>query len=318
MAIIKVFKNQISPYILDDVLNRLPLIGFSLGIAVAIIMVIYVVYKSYEKHKDRFKSSIIANKFVIEQKDNITKWIENTEKRIRRNNIKIKAKRYIVISIFVFIAVFIFGINAFRNVTASVLFAAVFLVIPEYVISLYEDSVEKKIEDQLIAAIRLYMAEFMQKKPMQKIFSSLSTKLQNPVGKYFSDAYYEMITGVSTDVVLSRLTSKFSSNYGKIFIQLIHQTQKDSNVINLFPELLVKIENYIELTRNNKISLAGDRIQALIMSLLPIPAYFAMAKIFPETRIFVRETPYGRLIITFSFLSIFIFIVIDRFIRRVE
>ncbi len=318
MVIVKVFKSELRLHMLSDVLNKLPLIGFSLGMAIVITMVIYVIYKRHVKYKNRFKSSIIANKFIMEQKDNITKWIENTEKRIKKNNIKIKAKRYIIISLFSFLAIFIFGLNIFRNITASILFAAVFLVLPEYIISLYEDSVEKKAEDQLIIAIRLYMAEFIQKKSMQKIFCSLSTKLKNPVGKYFSDAYYEIITGVPIDVVLSRLTSKFSSNYGKMFIQLIHQSQKDSNVVNLFPELLIKIENHIELSRNNKTSLAGDRLQALVMSLLPIPAYFAMANFFPETKVFIRDTYYGRLIITLSFLSIFIFIVLDRFIRRVE
>lgn len=318
MVIIEVFKDKLRLFILVKLLNKLPFIGISLGIAIIATLVVIAFYKKYINRKNRFKSSIKANKFVMEQKDNITKWIESTEKRIKRNNIKIKTKRYIAINIISFSVAFALSINIFKNITAAVLFSAIFLVIPEYLFSLYEDSVERKIEDQLVVAIRLYTAGFIQKKSIQKIFSLLSVKLNDPVGKYFSDAYYEIITGTPIDVILSRLTSKFSSNYGKMFVQLIHQSQKDSSVVNLFPELLMKIENHIELSRSNETSLAGDRLQAFIMSLLPIPAYFAMATFFPETKAFVRDTYYGRLIITLAFLSIFVFIILDRFIRRVE
>lgn len=311
-------RSNLRLHIPPNILNKLPLLGISLGITMLIILTVYMIYKGYARNRDRFKSSIEASRFVIEQKDNITKWIESTEKRIKKNNMKIKAKKYILLSLVSFVVAFIFSINVFKNITASILFSAIFLVIPEYIISLYEDSLEKKVEDQLAAAIRLYTAEFLQKKPMQKIFSMLSIKINDPVGKYFSDAYYEMITGSPVDIVLSRLTSRFNSSYGKMFIQLIHQSQKDSNVVNLFPELLIKIENHMELSRSNRTSVEGDRVQAFIMSLLPIPAYFVMARFFPETTIFIRDTYYGRLIITLSFLSIFVFIILDRFIRRVE
>lgn len=318
MVVIKSIKSNLRLYITDDMLNRLPLIGLALSIAILMTLLIYICYKTYINSRGKFRSSVEANKFILEQKDNITKWIENTEKRIRKNNIKIKARRYITISILSFLAAFVFSINIFGNITASILFSAIFLVIPEYLISLYEDSLNKKTEEQLLGTIKLYTAEFIQRKPMQKIFSTISTKINDPVGKYFSDAYYELITGVPTSIVLSRLTSKFNSNYGKMFIQLIMQSQKDSNVINLFPELLMKTEDHLELLRNNKTNIAGDRLQAFIMSLLPIPAYFAMAYFFPETKMFIKETYYGRLVITLSFLSVFIFIILDRFIRRVE
>lgn len=318
MDVIETIRSKLRIYIPSDILSKLPLIGLALSIAILMTLLIYICCKTYINSRGRFRSSIEANKFIIEQKDNITKWIENTEKRIRKNNIKIKARRYITISILSFIAAFIFSINVFDNITASILFSAIFLVIPEYLISLYEDSLNKKTEEQLLSAIKLYTAEFIQRKPMQKIFSTISTKIHDPVGKYFSDAYYELVTGVPTDIVLSRLTSKFNSSYGKMFIQLIMQSQKDGNFINLFPDLLMKTENHLELLRSNKTSIEGDRLQAFIVSLLPIPAYFAMARFFPETKIFIRETYYGRLVINLSFLSVFIFIILDRFIRRVE
>lgn len=311
-------RSNIRQHISPSTLNFLLIIGVTIGITIVTMSVLYLIYKNYVKNRDRFKSVIDTNRFVYEQKDNITKWIENTEKRIKKNNVKIKAKRYIVIATLSFISAFIFSINVFKNLTASILFSAIFFVIPEYLLSLYEDSIERKIEEQLLNAIKLFTAEFMQRKPLQKIFSVMSTKISDPVGRYFSDAYYEMITGTSVDVVLSRLTSRFNSNYGKLFIQFIKQAQRDGNVVNLLPELMIKIEDHMELTRSNKANIAGDRLQAFLISLLPIPAYFTMARFFPETKIFIQDTYYGRLIITLSFLSIFVFIVLDRFIRRVE
>lgn len=290
----------------------------TISITFAVCITLYILFKEYEKRKNKFAVSFETNRFIAQQKDNLSKWIENTEKRIKKNNLKIKAKRYILVSVLAFIAAFTFSVRIFSNLTASILFSAIAFIIPEYLISLYEDSVVKKVEEQMVSAIKLYTSEFMQKKSMQKIFATISTKVKDPIGKYFADAYYEIITGTPIDMVLSKLSGSFNTIYGKMFVQLIHQSQKDSSVINLLPELLIKLENHIELTRSNKTSIAGDRLQAFIISLLPIPAYFGMSRYFPETQIFIRETYYGRLIITLSFLSVFVFIMLDRFIRRVE
>jgi len=166
--------------------------------------------------------------------------------------------------------------------------------------------------------MKIYCAEFVQGKPLQKIFLTISHRIGNPVGKHFSDAYFDLVTGASVDDVLSKLSTKFDNHFGKMFVQLIRQSQKDANVIELFPELTNNIEEHIEITRKNESNISVERLQAFILALLPIPAYILMAKAFPETQEFIRQTYYGRLVIILSFISLFVFIIIDRFIRRVE
>lgn len=300
-----------------NTIHYLLLILIAITISIIFSFLIVQTYKLYKSKRDRFKATISQNSFVIEQRDNLSKWIKSTEKRIKKNNLKIKVKRYLIISVSSFFIAFFLGIKLFQNLTAAILFAIIFFIVPEYLVSLYEDNLNKKTEEQLVLAIKYYTSESFQGRPMQKIIATISNKIGDPVGRHFSDCYYEMITGIHVDTCLSRLASKFNTYYGKMFVQLIHQSKTNRNCVELMTELLAKLENHIELSRTNKTNIATERLQAFLMSMMPIPAYIGMSKLFPETTIFIRDTYYGRLIITLSFLSVLAFILLDRFIRKV-
>ncbi|WP_459195614.1 type II secretion system F family protein [Wukongibacter baidiensis] len=300
-----------------NTIHYMLLILIAVTMSVVVSFVVVMIYRTYKAKRDRFKVAISQNSFVLEQKDNLSKWIKNTEKRMKKNNIKVKVKRYILISVSSFFIAFFLGLKLFENLTAAILFAVIFFIVPEYLISLYEDTQNKRTEEQLVLAIKYYTSESFQGRHMQKIFATISTKIGDPVGRYFSDCYYEMITGIHVDTSLSRLASRFNTYYGKMFVQLIHQSKTNRNCIELMTELLAKLEDHIELTRTNKTNIATERLQAFLMSMMPIPTYIFMSKLFPETAIFIKETYYGRLIITLSFLSVLAFILLDRFIRKV-
>lgn len=300
-----------------NTIHNILLLLIALGISVVIGFIIMIIYKTYRAKKDKFKVTISQSKFVLEQKDSISKWIKSTEKRIAKNNLKIKVKRYLLISISSFFIAFFTGLKLFENLTAAILFAVIFFIVPEYLISLYEDNLNKKTEEQLVLAIKYYTSESFQGKPMQKTLATIANKIGDPVGRYFNDCYYEIITGINVDTALSKLVSRFNTSYGKMFVQFIHQSKTNRNVIELMTELLAKLEDHIELTRRNKSNIATERLQAFIMAMMPIPTYLFMSKFFPITTVFIRDTYYGRLIITLSFLSVLAFILLDRFIRKV-
>lgn len=85
-----------------------------------------------------------------------------------------------------------------------------------------------------------------------------------------------MLVRKPVDSVLSTLSAKIDNYYGKMFINLIYQIRKDSTVINLLPDLLIKVEESIETGRSNTTALSGERVLSFIMTISPLPIYLFM------------------------------------------
>ncbi len=293
-------------------------ITMAAGIGIIVTALVYLLIQLYLTKKNRWKITENINPYISQQKDAVTKWIDELDKRLKKDGIKVKVKSYLNIGILIAAVTFFISLKTFKNITASIFLTAAFFIIPEYIISLYEDYRKKKIEDQMVLAIRYFSGVFINTRNVEKSFAAVANKVVDPVGRYFADAYADIITGVKVDNSLASLAIKVDSEYWKMFVQLIYKVRSDSAVISLFPELIERIETHIELSRDNKTSLAGERIIALIVAILPIPVYIIMAKVIPDTTTFIVETSIGRIIIVLVFLSLFIFLILDKLLRRVD
>lgn len=301
------FRNQVLVYGL-----------FSIGVGVVFSVFAYSVFYLVNRNKERWMVDIKSNRFVLHGKDNISIWVDTVDRRIAESGLKLKTKSIILFNMLIAIGAFFMSLKLFNNFVASVFFGAIFFIIPEYILFLYESKREMKIEDQMVVAIRIFVSEFLKTKNIEKSFSEVSTKVPDPVGGYFADAYMDILTGHTFNSAVARLATRVNNEYWKMFIQLIFQLKTDSHVIALFTDLVSRIERSIELSRSNEASLGGERVLALIMSLLPVPIYYFMANIVPETVTFVVDTVVGRILITASFLSIFLFVFLDKLLRRVD
>jgi Flp pilus assembly protein TadB len=103
-----------------------------------------------------------------------------------------------------------------------------------------------------------------------------------------------------------------------MFIQLLRLAKHDSSTTPLFTDLLEKIENHLEMDRKNKSALTGERLLALFMTLIPIPAILIMSRVVPETMYFLTEVTIGRMITMLSFASMLVWIIIDKIVGRAE
>lgn len=290
----------------------------SIGISITFTVLVYLLAQYYKKRKDKWKVNISMNPFIVNQRNEFNKWLNMVDKRLRKAGIRFKTKYLVVINILIAVFAFIFTLRLFRNLTAAVFFSIIFFIIPEYVLFLYETKRKMQIEDQMIAAIRTFTAEYFNTKNIEKSFAEVSKKVVDPIGRYFSDAYMDILMGHGFDNVMSKLSARVDNEYWQMFIQLIYQLRDDSQAIYLFTDLVSRIEKAIELSRDNEASLGGERTIALIMSLLPLPVYYFMTNVVPQTNTFIVETVAGRLVITGSFISIFIFVFLDKMLRRVE
>lgn len=249
--------------------------------------------------------------------DKINQWIDATEKNLRKADYKINALTYLILGASLSVISFFIGIYLFKNFTASILLAVSFFILPEHWLNIKNKRKEEKIKEQMLVAIRIFSAEFLQTPQIEKGIEAVGKRVGDPVGKFFRQAHKELIIK-DTDIALANLANNLSNEYGKLFVQLLEMAKKDSTVSFMFPELLNKIERNIEATRKNKSDLSGEKVLSLIMALIPIPVYLIMSYLVPETSYFLAETSIGRLIIIVAFGSILLWAVLDSIISRVE
>lgn len=289
----------------------------SIGIAITFISVVLIMYFYVNSNKGKWIANTSMDVMVTKQKDSIDKLIANTEKQLQKSKIKINARRFIAITALFSALLFIVTLFHFKNFLASVLIAATFYLIPEYVFFLIQDRINKKVEDQIVIGVRVFTSEYLKNKNMEKSLAETSQRVLDPVGGYFADAYADLLMGYPYETVISKMGNRTDNKYWKIFTQLLHQLRADSTVIHLFTDLITRTERNIEATRNNDSTLSGERTLALIMSLIPIPAYLLMKDIVPETSYFINETPIGRFVLILSFASTLLFLFVDKFSRKV-
>lgn len=296
-------------------------IGISVGLGISIPLILVLVFKILEERARLFmlKSKIRHDQTINSMKNStIDRWIAMTEKNIKQTGLKINVRIYIVFSIVSAFIAFILGMHYFKNLTAAILLSACFFVLPEHVISIVNQKRKEKIKEQMITAIRVFTAEFLQTPGLERGFEAIGKRISDPLGRLFRRAHMELVLGTDSDVVLARLAGQIDNEYGRMFIQLLKLAKSDSSVSSLFADLLERIENNIELTRKNHSNLTGERILALIMTCIPMPAYFLMMRLIPETSYFLAETLVGRLVITITFGSMLVWTVLDRIAGKVE
>lgn len=317
---IRYYASNLNSDFINNLLSKIELevILLSLGVSITFVAVVWLLYSWVHSKKDRWKVDTRMDVVIVRQKDSIDKFISSMEKQIQNNKVNLKAKHlFIVVAILCFGA-FTISFLHFKNLVASVLIALIIFAIPDYIFFLLEERKNKKIEDLIVVAIRVFTSEFLKNKNIEKSFHETSQRVLDPVGNYFAEAYTDMLIGHPFETVMSRMAVKCNNKYWGIFIQLLYQLRDDSVVINLFTELVTRVERSIEATRHSDSTLAGERTLALITSLVPIPAYLFMRKIVPETTYFITETTVGKLVLISSFISTLLFLYVDKFSRRVN
>ena len=205
----------------------------------------------------------------------------------------------------------------FKNVTASILISAFSFIIPEHLIDMINQRQQDKISQQMTAAIRVFTAEFIQTPQIERGFEVIGKRIEDPVGALFRRAHMELVIGRDPEIVLSRLAGRIDNEYGQLFIQLLRLAKHDSSTTPLFTDLLEKIENHLEMDRKNK-SADRERLLALFITLIPIPAILIMSRAVPETMYFLTEVTIGRMITMLSFASMLVWIIIDKIVGRAE
>ena len=265
-----------------------------------------------------FKKKISEQKTIIEQQnDAFSRWIQLTEKRLKRQKI-IRGRLYIFLLIALSIFAFFGALIMFHNLPAAMFVTLTILLIPGRILQISEEKERMKLTEQLITAIRLFAAEFIQTPHLEKGFAAIAARVPPPTGTIFADAYKDLVIGIDPEMVLANLSAKLETEHGKMFVQLLRQARIDMSISTLFPKLLEKVEKHLDLLRKNASGLLGERILTVLTAAAPIPIYFIMRGLLPEVDEFFIRTVVGRVLLAAVFLSMFLWAIIDRIAGRVQ
>jgi len=265
-----------------------------------------------------FNKKISEQKTIIEQQnDAFSRWIQLTEKRLKRQKI-IRGRLYIFLLIALSIFAFFGALIMFHNLPAAMFVTLTILLIPGRILQISEEKEKMKLTEQLITAIRLFAAEFIQTPHLEKGFAAIAARVPPPTGTIFADAYKDLVIGIDPEMVLANLSAKLETEHGKMFVQLLRQARIDMSISTLFPKLLEKVEKHLDLLRKNVSGLLGERILTVLTAAAPIPIYFIMRGLLPEVDEFFIRTVVGRVLLAAVFLSMFLWAIIDRIAGRVQ
>lgn len=299
--------------------QNLIIAAISLGVGISLSAAGVLLYKGIMKTvanmriaREEKRASALLKKMPFDE------WVHTLEKSVRQSNLKVNVTIYMALSMLASTAAFFYSLFLLKNLTASFFLALAFLVIPEHVLNILVQRKKEKSKDQMVAAIRIFTAEYLQTPQLEKAFDAVGKRVGDPVGGAFRRAYTELMLGRNADTVLSGLARNTNNEYGIMFVQLLKLARHDASIRSLFAELLERVESNIELSRKNHANLTGERIMALIMTCIPVPACLLISRVIPETAYFLAETFVGRTIITIAFGSIFIWAVLDRTMGKVE
>ncbi|WP_025772909.1 type II secretion system F family protein [Neomoorella thermoacetica] len=264
-----------------------------------------------------YRKAVRQLSFLI-PRESLDAWAEATERKLEAAGVRFRGRLYTVGVTLAVLASLYVGIFVFRNFVAALLMATAAVLLPDQFILQRTESRKLKMLEQMATAVRIFAAEFTQTPQIGKALGEVAARVPDPLGAVFRDAYRAVSLGKALDDVFSDLMVRLDFGPGRMFVQLLMAARRDSSVAPLFGELVTRLAVLLELIRKNRSELYADRLLSWIMLAAMVPAYLVMRATVPETYEFLSGTVAGRIVVALCFLSVIVWVVMDRFMGRVE
>jgi len=318
-------------------LTKFAIIAFTaIVITATVLLVVSAIYDLWDKSKLRNAFELIIAKqrkrempIAIQRmmkmpksNDEIPKWLDQwmkkADERIKKSGASMPVGRYIAGVILGAILGFFIGLVLLKNpVIAIIMFFSGFLI-PDMILIGYIQKRRIKIIEQLGAAVRIFTSEYADTAQVPRALYQTAKRMPDPLGSILMKATRNISVGKSKDEVLDDLIKDLDFDYGKIFVYLLGLAWEDSSVKPLFARLATRISSLQSLLQKNNSSLAYGRFMAMGINALILPMYILVRWKIPGAGEFMLVHPVGRLLVTLSFVSVLIGLVMDRVLSEVN
>lgn len=245
-------------------------------------------------------------------------WVNQAEARIKKSGLTVPVGRYLIGIILGIIVGFLVGIVLLNNLAAALVLTLAAVLVPDAVLSSYAQRRQVKIIEQLGVAVRVFSAEFNDTPQVIRALSRTAQRIPAPLGDTLTHVSRRLTNGESKDEVFADLMADLNFDYGRMFVHLLRLAWDDASVRPLFSRLATRIASLQGLMQKNNSEVAYSRFMAMGVNALIIPTFLIVQWIIPGAREFMTQNPAGRLLVTLSFLSILVGLLMDRLLNNME
>lgn len=248
----------------------------------------------------------------------LNQWLKKADERIQRSGIGIPVGRYFLGILLGAVLGFFIGLVILKNpIVALIMFLSGFLI-PDMILIGYIQKRRLKIIEQLGTAVRIFAAEYADTAQVPRALHQTAKRIPDPLGGILLKAVRNISVGKSKEDVLDDLIKDLNFDYGKLFVHFLYLAWEDASVKPLFTRLATRIASLQSLLQKNNSSLAYGRVMAMGINALIIPMFIMVKWKIPGAGEFMLTHPAGRLLVTLSFVSVLIGLIMDRVLSEVN
>jgi len=253
--------------------------------------------------------------------DTLQRWAARAEREMKQGVFKGFSPVQVVVTAAAGAAAFTAVAARFRNPLAAALAALLAVLLSVQYRSHVQRARREKIIEQLGAAVRVFSAEYSDTPLTARALDITARRMPEPIGGVLRKAASDLAVARNPDDVdraLVRLGRALHGEYGRMFTQLLRLSFEDQAVKPLFSKLAARITAQQDLIRKNRVEVAMDRTLALLLNILPAPAYFFISRVVPEASEFFLTTTAGKLTVCLCLLSAVLGSLMDVLLGGVE
>lgn len=181
------------------------------------------------------------------------------------------------------------------------------IVLPKFYLSYKITQRKQKFNDQLVDALMIMSSSFRGGLSLIQAIEAVSDEMPDPLRQEFGIVLGENKMGVSLDESLNRLYKRMPSpGLQQMIVAILLARETGGNLALIFSRIINSIRERKKIEQSMNVLTIQGKIQAVVMSGLPLMFYFFISQTNPNFFDSLKNTPMGRSILI---LCVFLWIV---------
>lgn len=228
---------------------------------IVLLLFVFVTVFLYFSGKDT-NFEVLSQKYVHQ--------IRNLTADFNRQFLQIKVQYLVIIPIALFMLLGIMTMSLIGFVVFTAAGVYIGLKLPAFVLNFLKKQRGKKVDIQLMDALILLSNSLKSGMAIEQGFELVSTDLTKPISEEFGLAVKNYQLGSSFESALEGLQERVSSRLLAYMIRsVVLQRQVGGNLTKIFGRIVENIREEAKLEEKIKVLTASQRVQALVVGLMP-------------------------------------------------
>lgn len=234
----------------------------------------------------------------------VQKWLERHKKKadsasekLQEMFVFVKGKRLTAVFAILTASLAIFGFLFFKIIGAGI-GVVIGLIIPYFVIRVMAKRRQDKFLKQLIDSLMILSSSLKGGLTLLQSFEVLAEEMPAPMSQEFGLLVREVKVGVSLEEALERLLQRMPSDELNLLVSAVLVARETGgDLTKVFSKLVITLRDRSAVKEEVKTLTTQGRVQAIVMSLLPVFFAIWVYKVNPEHFDVMFESELGRFLV---------------------